>query len=69
MTRRLQTCHRCGGKTRHADRRCSRCRRGQTVVSVLRTAPRDLRAPTVAELKAAQPIGHLVHVDFRGRGA
>lgn len=69
MTRRLQTCSRCGGWTRHADGRCSRCRRGLPVVSILREVL-DFRAPTVRELKAAQPIGHLVErVDFRGRGA
>jgi tRNA(Ile2) C34 agmatinyltransferase TiaS len=67
MTRRLQTCARCGGKTRHADRRCSRCRRGRpVVVSLLLEVPRDLRAPTVAELKAARPIGH---ADFTFRNA
>lgn len=68
MTRALQTCDRCGGKTRHADGRCSRCRRGLPVVSFVREI-RDVRAATVRELKAAQPVGHLVHVDFRGRGA
>lgn len=69
MTRRLQTCPSCGGKTRHADGRCARCRRGVPVVRILRDPPANLRAPTVAELNAGMPIGHLVHVDFRGRGA
>lgn len=68
MTRRLQTCPRCGGKTRHADRRCSACRQGRPVVMFVRDIA-DVHAPTVAELAAGVPVGHMVErVDFRGRG-
>lgn len=59
MTRRLQTCTRCGGKTRHADHRCSRCRLGTPVLTLVHSIA-DIHAPTVAELAAGTPIGHLI---------
>lgn len=78
MTRRLQTCARCGGKTRHADQRCSACRHrarsrlllgGRTSVRVLHDAPADLRAPTVAELNAGFEIsGRISRVELVSAG-
>lgn len=73
MTRRLHDCSRCGGQTRHADQRCAACRRsgrsgllfgGQTRVTILRDPPRDLRAPTVAELNAGFDISARITVDW-----
>jgi recombinational DNA repair protein RecR len=69
VTRRLQVCRRCHGRTRHADCRCSRCRKGGPVVMFVRDIA-DIHAPTVAELAAGVPVGHMVErVDLRGRGA
>jgi hypothetical protein len=63
MTRRLQACRSCRGKTRHANGQCAECRHRRGVVMLIPNIADPMR-PTVAEMATGIPIGHLV--DWHG---
>lgn len=55
MSRRTHACRTCTGRTRHADHRCSRCRRGSGRLmgktSLRWVTPKDPAAPTRDEIE------------------